>query len=939
MVRPTIPRAPKKPLGRPAKKPAKRKSRAPKPAQTSSSPPVQESAKASGRTSASAAWERGRRPGPSSGSADHLASALRQEIVASARDREILIQKVLSLTAQLIQLDKNARDQVSGIETRAASEQQASSEQISRLRAERDSLVQARGHWTSAQEEATATISALRAELAEVSDQRAKAEETVRALAKAQADTQEFAQARIAQVESDFSARLASADAAFQAEIETERQKALDVEQAHQKALAAVEKSAADRIADTISALRAELAEISDQRAKAEETVRALAKAQADTQEFAQARIAQVESDFSARMASADAAFQAEIETERQKALDVEQAHQKALAAVEKSAADRIAEANDAMAQAAASLAATQTALDAARQQALGDQQAVKAAEDAVAERMKAIEADFASRLAQADAAATTAASELARIETLLAELQTARAESDGQWTLRVSELETQLRAMQEAAEFDLKRAGLEHAETKASAEDYRNKLAVLAEEYVQTVRDRDQRIEALMQAAAFLESTNEGIKLEAEAVLNEITEKQGEKIRLLESTVAALLAEKIDGEARLAAAAEQHQRDVAALAATLQALEVEKTTNEAEAAKQIAALNQDLALKTEATANAILRADQAAGDYANRVREFQSAFAVLEQQKAQIEQRLVASEQEIGGHFSQRLLDAEEALRVLEYDRAEKIEAHRKAQVENSRLREELDLAQRQLTLLKEVRERSREVEERGWRLERELSSALEELQRERETACTIASQAEMQATGASAAAGEATSLAALQEELQESRERHAVIIDALENDLKNVIAELAAQDGLLASSGRHSSHGAAKEEGTLANAGANCKQDPGAAARQLSAEQSRKVAANGHGHPVADANLLAELEGLRTWRAFAEGELQRLRADRTRIDDELEHATQELDQLNSRLGKSVYWRMRRAARRLVVSPPRPTKTTPTERSTWPQD
>ena len=159
MVRPTIPRAPKKPLGKPAKKPAKRKSRSPKPAQTSPSPPVQESVKASGRTSASASGERARRPGPSSGSADHLASALREEIAASARDREILIQKVLSLTAQLLQLDKNARDQVSGIEARAASEQQASSEQISTLRAERDSLIEARGHWTSAQEEATATIS------------------------------------------------------------------------------------------------------------------------------------------------------------------------------------------------------------------------------------------------------------------------------------------------------------------------------------------------------------------------------------------------------------------------------------------------------------------------------------------------------------------------------------------------------------------------------------------------------------------------------------------------------------------------------------------------------------------------------------------------------------------------------------------------------------
>ena len=36
---------------------------------------------------------------------------------------------------------------------------------------------------------------------------------------------------------------------------------------------------------------------------------------------------------------------------------------------------------------------------------------------------------------------------------------------------------------------------------------------------------------------------------------------------------------------------------------------------NEAEAAKQIAALNQDLALKTEAAANAILRARRATED------------------------------------------------------------------------------------------------------------------------------------------------------------------------------------------------------------------------------------------------------------------------------------------------------------------------------------
>ena len=172
------------------------------------------------------------------------------------------------------------------------------------------------------------------------------------------------------------------------------------------------------------------------------------------------------------------------------------------------------------------------------------------------------------------------------------------------------------------------------------------------------------------------------------------------------------------------------------------------------------------------------------------------------------------------------------------------------------------------------------------------------------------------------------------------------AGIVHALEGDLKNVMAELSASDALLASATRRAPSTPTVDEAVdlvLQHIERSGAESATAAMNRLAKFVAPDMPAPNAGDsvnpPGAWVEDSQEVGALRHWRMGAEGELQRLRADRVRIEDELDRANQQLENIGRSLRKSLYWRTRsKAARIMLGEKPRKPKAR-TERSTWPEE
>jgi hypothetical protein len=373
---------------------------------------------------------------------------------------------------------------------------------------------------------------------------------------------------------------------------------------------------------------------------------------------------------------------------------------------------------------------------------------------------------------------------------------------------------------------------------------------------------------------------------------------------------------------------------------------------SEANAAAQIEALVAELQLER-------LEAQGASENSSSLIVELKAIIANQERLSNQAEQLFAARANEISSQYSQRLREAEEALSVLDYDRTQKAELSARLQLEVDRLQTALYAAEAAISAARQDAEQAQALSSsfaaRSLQLREELASEIALLKEQAKSERAALDRAEQQF--AEACAGEKrlaaivteqdNALKSLAGEYAESRQQFAGIVQALEGDLKNVMAELSARDTLLASATRREPSAPTVDEAVeivLQHIERNgAESAPAIMSRLAKIDAASMPAINSVDAVIpSDARLEAspEAEALRHWRMGAEGELQRLRADRVRIEDELDRAHQQLESIGRSLRKSLYWRTRSKAARVMFGQ-RPSKAPKalTERSTWPED
>jgi hypothetical protein len=295
----------------------------------------------------------------------------------------------------------------------------------------------------------------------------------------------------------------------------------------------------------------------------------------------------------------------------------------------------------------------------------------------------------------------------------------------------------------------------------------------------------------------------------------------------------------------------------------------------------------------------------------------------------------------------------------VLDYDRTQKAELSARLQLEVDRLQTALYAAEAAISAARQDAEQAQALSSsfaaRSLQLREELASEIALLKEQAKSERAALDRAEQQF--AEACAGEKrlaaivteqdNALKSLAGEYAESRQQFAGIVQALEGDLKNVMAELSARDTLLASATRREPSAPTVDEAVeivLQHIERNgAESAPAIMSRLAKIDAASMPAINSVDAVIpSDARLEAspEAEALRHWRMGAEGELQRLRADRVRIEDELDRANQQLESIGRSLRKSLYWRTRSKTARIMFSQKSgKAAKARTERSTWPDD
>lgn len=527
-----------------------------------------------------------------------------------------------------------------------------------------------------------------------------------------------------------------------------------------------------------------------------------------------------------------------------------------------------------------------------------------------------ATESRMAARLTEIEARVTALASANAALEAAKAESEALAAdrlvEFGRQAEQAVRDLELRAEALASA------NAALEAASVESAASAI-TRLEQIERSAAQTIRDRDIRIAAI----------------EAEFAAT---------LRSLESANAALEADNAEYRSQLALASaslNEQQEEMSALVSAMAALDASRIAGERDAAaRRIAIENEARGLvaaaqaETEQTKLALARSESEAA-------QLQDALSASLARQAEIELAWRNRELQIAEEFRERLNDAEDALRALDHDRTETSEADRKAHSEIAQLQMMLSsirvLAEEAANDRDRARQAAGAADSRNQALEDELSAALATLQ--------AASEERKQQADS------------ITRDTSEDLARHVGIIEALEGDLKAVMAELATRDALIGLASQRPALDALEVAAVvelLDERLARGETEPEMAAalehehQALSMLTIRLAERTGalavlRKDTETSAAMAGDAEALRHWRASAEGEMDRLRADRARMDEELsrlEAANEDLQRLNARLARSVYWRVRDAARRLVTGngathKPQP----PSERSTWPED
>jgi hypothetical protein len=892
----------------------------------------------------------GAKPATSKPRTDFLL-ALREEIQASARDREMLIQKVLSLTAQLIQ-QRDHKEELTAAAERLNGEAATAAERIDSLTVERDALIGERTAWAQERDTLSQALSDAqdrsRNQLAQLeSDFAARLRETETRLVATAADqllAAETASAiRLAEAEAraeaaaserdnlrqqfaEATGRLSTAEAALSDAQDMSRNQLVQLKSDFDARLRETETrlaaTAADQLlaAETASAIRLAEAEARAEAAASErENLR---------QQFAEAteRLSAVEAAFSTRLAELQenaAAIEAE-QTRLQTALTAEQyvaaelrhQHEKAI---------------ESQGQTAQQLSLLQIQLDAEREARAElyrhHQQTVHEANN-----LQIAQSNLMARLEQADALAVEAIAAREQAHERLTEMGLAA-------TAQREEIDRLLALILEA------KNGARHFELRHEE---------LTREYAQSSVKHEEQVAVLKLELASLEAASISKVLSAQHQRDEVQVLLAERAAELLSVAARLDAESAANQELLAStrlAEAQHKEEVAALVDALSAQSATMAHSEASAAAQIEALTTALQLEK-------LESQKSADHFSSLIAEMQTALARQEQSATQAEQLFAARASEIASQYSQRLREAEEALSVLDYDRIDKSESNVRLQLEIEQLRTALSASEATISAARQDAEQAQALASalagRGLQLQNDLASELALLKEQATSERAALERAERQV--AEASAGEKrlaaivteqdNALKSLASDYAESRRQFAGIVQALEGDLKNVMAELSARDALLASATRRAPSTPTVDE-AVDLVLRHFEQSGSEFATPAMNRLAKLVAAGmptpnvgeaaGPSGPCVAAS--SEVEALRHWRLDADRELQRLRADRVRIEDELDRAHQQLEIVGRSLRKSLYWRTRSKAAQIMFGQKPDKPKVRTERSTWPEE
>jgi hypothetical protein len=491
--------------------------------------------------------------------------------------------------------------------------------------------------------------------------------------------------------------------------------------------------------------------------------------------------------------------------------------------------------------------------------------------------------------------------------------------------------------------------------ELKSGARRFEERYDELAREHERSTAVHQEHVAILKLELASFEATS---ALEIQSVQHQRDEA---RLMLAEREAELLtVARRLDAEraANLdlltssTLATSQHQEELAALVDAFRAQTATMAASEANAAAQIEALVAELQLER-------LEAQGASENSSSLIVELKAIIANQERLSNQAEQLFAARANEISSQYSQRLREAEEALSVLDYDRTQKAELSARLQLEVDRLQTALYAAEAAISAARQDAEQAQALSSsfaaRSLQLREELASEIALLKEQAKSERAALDRAEQQF--AEACAGEKrlaaivteqdNALKSLAGEYAESRQQFAGIVQALEGDLKNVMAELSARDTLLASATRREPSAPTVDEAVeivLQHIERNgAESAPAIMSRLAKIDAASMPAINSVDAVIpSDARLEAspEAEALRHWRMGAEGELQRLRADRVRIEDELDRANQQLESIGRSLRKSLYWRTRSKTARIMFSQKSgKAAKARTERSTWPDD